>query len=152
MKLNFTAFATILAVALLSPLYAAENVVLSVNASDAPVGSSTVWNGVGLQQEEVGWLYQVPTGGPASYTITDVGTEFGTTSNQVVTAEIFSNAPSLGGTLLSTGTLTPVANTMEYATLGTPVRDDGGERPISSPFRTSPGLAATSRRCPVRLR
>jgi hypothetical protein len=74
---------------------------------------------------DVGWLYTPPTAPylPASpgetYDITDLGTAFGTSSSSPVTVDIYeeSSLPSVVGTLIATGTLTAVADTVEFAAL-----------------------------------
>ena len=83
----------------------AASVVDAIN----PGGTSTSsWYADG-----VGWFYTPGT----SYTLTGLGTKFGSSDGRTVTAEIFSGAPG-SLTLLGSGGLTPVANAFADAALG----------------------------------
>jgi hypothetical protein len=103
----------VLIIALNRPANAAPlTVVDEVNATDTP-DSIDAWN-----VDNVGWLY-TPT---QTYTVTDIGTAFGTSSSSPVTVEIYEDSSlplSLGtlGTIVAAGALTPVADTMAFASL-----------------------------------
>jgi hypothetical protein len=103
---------TILIITLNRPASAALTIVGSVNGT-ATADSVDTWN-----VDDVGWLY-TPT---QTLDVMDLGTEFGTSSSSPVTVEIYqgSTTPlsvSTLGTLIAAGTLTPVADTMEFASL-----------------------------------
>jgi hypothetical protein len=67
--------------------------------------SSSTW-----AADEVGWFY-TPT---FSYSLSGIGTKFGSSDGRTVTAEIFSGVPG-SLTLLASGNLTPIANAFSDA-------------------------------------
>jgi hypothetical protein len=92
---------------------APENVVAYVNATavatDDPATPDN-WSAV-----DVGWFY-TPS---STITVTDVGTEFGSSAENDVTVEILSAIPRNGSDLLakSAATFNPVADTLVFSTL-----------------------------------
>ena len=94
------------------------DIINSINAQYDPSLDAS-WN-----VPDVGWIY-IPT---FSYTLSGIGTKFGSSDGRSVNAEIFSGAPGggpLGGcpclstgtlVLLGAGTLTPVAGAFAYTT------------------------------------
>jgi hypothetical protein len=103
---------TILTITLNRPASAALTIVDSVNGTATPDNIDT-WN-----VDDVAWLY-TPT---QTFDVVDLGTKFGTSSSSPVTVEIYQGSTlplSLGtlGTIVGAGSLTPVANTMEFASL-----------------------------------
>jgi hypothetical protein len=80
-------------------------IIVSINGMDNPVLSAS-WN-----VPEVGWLF-TPT---FSFTISSIGTKFGSSDGRIVNAEIFSCAPG-GLVLLGAGPLIPVAGAFASTT------------------------------------
>jgi hypothetical protein len=114
-----TLFLAILIIILNRPANADPLTIVDAINATATADSLDLWN-----EQDVGWLYTPPTSPftpGTSYTITDIGTEFGTSSPDPfgVTVEIFenSNLPTSTGTLIASGALTAVADTMEFASL-----------------------------------
>ena len=106
------ALLALLLVALARP--ASADVVYSVNATDEPLPGPGNWG----TADDVGWLYTPTT----NTIVTDVGTTFAATFSPPVTVQIFEYLPTTDsnvGPALATGELTPVANTLEFATLNT---------------------------------
>ncbi len=73
-----------------------------MDSTNAEKNADTVPWGV----SEVGWIY---TPG-LSYNLTDVRTKFGSSDVRIVTAEVYDELPSLGGTLLRSAAFLPLAN------------------------------------------
>ena len=112
-------FLAILIVALNRSAHADPLTIVDAINGTATADSLDLWN-----EEDVGWLYTPPTSPytpGTSYTVTDIGTEFGTSSSNPfgVTVEVFENSNLLSspGTLIASGSLTAVADTMEFASL-----------------------------------
>jgi hypothetical protein len=73
---------------------AAAQVQIDINTTKA--NQNTFWTG----QSSVGWYY-TPS---SSFFLTAISTRFGSGTNRTVTAELWSNRPAVGGTLLASGT------------------------------------------------
>jgi len=77
-------------------------IIETVNSGGTPgLGASYAFSAA-----DVGWYF---TPGQ-SYTLTGVNFHFGTTDGRTVTEKIFTNSPSLGGSLLATATFVPGSN------------------------------------------
>ncbi|MDP3855074.1 MAG: PEPxxWA-CTERM sorting domain-containing protein [Phenylobacterium sp.] len=94
----------LIATSAFSATAASAAVVHEINPTGA---SAATWGAT-----EVGWFYTPDT----SYTLTAIGTKFGSSDGRTVTAEFYSGAPG-ALTLLRSGTLVPIANAFADAVL-----------------------------------
>jgi hypothetical protein len=75
----------------------------SINAASDPFFAAS-WN-----VPDVGWIYSPPT----SFSVSSIGTKFGSSDGRTVTAAIFLDTPG-SLVLLGAGELVPVANAFAY--------------------------------------
>jgi hypothetical protein len=115
---RLTLLSALALIAFTRPAGAAENVVLSVNATDDPSAADN-WS-----PADVGWYYTPRV----TETVTDIGTKFGSSGFTPVTVQILASVPNTGGPdILDTGTnLIPVADTFAFATLNAPITLEAG--------------------------